>query len=39
MECTLTVENTGNDCLNAVAQKLELREVCIVPLLLGVKAL
>nr|CAB3265279.1 tyrosine-protein phosphatase non-receptor type 14-like [Phallusia mammillata] len=27
MECTLTVENTGSDCLNAVAQKLELREI------------
>ncbi|XP_076816340.1 tyrosine-protein phosphatase non-receptor type 14-like isoform X1 [Clavelina lepadiformis] len=27
MEYTLTVENTGNDCLNAVAQKLELKEV------------
>lgn len=27
MECTLTVENTGNDCLNAVANKLDLKEV------------
>nr|XP_026694769.1 tyrosine-protein phosphatase non-receptor type 14-like isoform X2 [Ciona intestinalis] len=27
MECTLTVENTGIDCLNAVAQRLELREL------------
>lgn len=27
MECTLTVENTGIDCLNAVANRLELKEV------------
>nr|XP_039251671.1 tyrosine-protein phosphatase non-receptor type 14-like [Styela clava] len=27
MECTLTVENTGNDCLHAVANKLDLKEV------------
>lgn len=27
IECTLSVESTGQECLEAVAQRLELREV------------
>lgn len=27
IECTLSVEGTGQECLEAVAQRLELREV------------
>lgn len=30
VEFTLSVESTGQECLEAVAQRLELREVCIV---------
>lgn len=30
VEYTLSVEGTGQECLEAVAQRLELREVCIV---------
>lgn len=29
IECTLSVESTGQECLEAVAQRLELREVRI----------
>lgn len=31
IECTLSVESTGQECLEAVAQRLELREVRISP--------
>lgn len=29
IECTLSVESTGQECLEAVAQRLELREVSV----------
>lgn len=29
VEFTLSVESTGQECLEAVAQRLELREVCM----------
>lgn len=29
IECTLSVESTGQECLEAVAQRLELREVSL----------
>lgn len=29
VEFTLSVESTGQECLEAVAQRLELREVCV----------
>lgn len=32
IECTLSVESTGQECLEAVAQRLELREVSVVTL-------
>lgn len=38
IECTLSVESTGQECLEAVAQRLELREVRVCVCVAGVRA-